>query len=115
MEKKNTNTDKKVSVIDLFLHGKIFESKTFMRNRKFILYLFALGLVYISLNFLYESAIITNRNNEKIIKNLKADYSSKNAKLLYRSKRGEIDQMLEKRGSQVRKPENPAKTIIIER
>lgn len=104
----------KLTLIGILFQGKALENEFFLRNRKFILYLFLLGVLYISLNFYYEKSIAANKNNETIIKNLIADYSSKNAKLLYKSKRGEINNLLKQKGSEVTKPENPAKRIIVD-
>lgn len=41
---------------------------------------------YISLNFNIESKLITERHNQRELKNLKADYTGKRARLLYMSK-----------------------------
>lgn len=79
----------------------------------FILYLFILVLIYISINLGVAKTQLTQRRNQRELKNLKADYTSKTAKLQYSSKQGEIEAKLKVIGSKVGKPDKPAKYVAI--
>ena len=79
----------------------------------FILYLFVLVLIYISINLGVTKTQLTQRRNQRELKNLKADYTSKTARLQYSSKQGEIEIKLKALGSKVGKPEKPAKLVAL--
>ena len=79
----------------------------------FIIYLFLLSLIYISINLGVARTQLTQRRNQRILKNLKADYTSKTAKLQYSSKQGEIEIKLKTAGSKVEKPCKPAKLVTL--
>jgi hypothetical protein len=80
----------------------------------FILYVFTLIIIYITINLAVDKTQLSIRRNQRELKNLKADYTSKSAKLQFISKRDEIEDKLKKQGSEVQKPVIPAKTIEIE-
>lgn len=79
----------------------------------FILYVFVLILIYISINLGVARTQLTQRRNQRILKNLKADYTSKTAKLQYSSKQGEIEIKLKATGSKVGKPCKPAQLVVL--
>lgn len=79
----------------------------------FILYLFILVIIYISINLGVAKTQLTQRRNQRELKNLKADYTSKTARLQYSSKQGEIEIKLKALGSKVQKPEKPAKLVAL--
>ena len=79
----------------------------------FILYVFFLIILYISINLGVAKTQLTQRRNQRELKNLKADYTSKTAKLQYSSKQGEIEAKLKVIGSKVGKPDKPAKYVAI--
>lgn len=79
----------------------------------FILYLFFLIIIYISINLGVTKTQLTQRRNQRELKNLKADYTSKTARLQYSSKQGEIEIKLKALGSKVGKPEKPAKLVAL--
>ena len=54
---------------------------------------------------------LSQRRNQRELKNLKADYTSKTAKLQYQSKQGEVELRLQAAGSKVEKPKHPAKLV----
>jgi hypothetical protein len=56
---------------------------------------------------------MTMRRNQREIKNLKADYTAKAARLQYLSKRNEVEERLAKHNSPLKKPVNPAKAVKI--
>lgn len=77
----------------------------------FILYVFFLLIVYISINLGVEKTQVTRRRNQHELKNLKADYTGKAARLQDQSKRGEIEIKLIRQGSSLHKPSKPARRI----
>lgn len=79
----------------------------------FILYLFILVIIYISINLGVARTQLTQRRNQRELKNLKADYTSKTAKLQYSSKQGEIEIKLKELGSNVQKPGKPARLVAL--
>ncbi|MBQ7774208.1 MAG: hypothetical protein IJ383_09155 [Bacteroidales bacterium] len=85
-------------------------------DQYFILYLFALIIAFISINLSVENTQMQMRRNQKELKNLKADYTAKAARLQYLSKRNEVETRLIEQGSRLSKPKDPAKAVkLIER
>ena len=79
----------------------------------FTLYIFLLVIIYISINLGVAKTQLTQRRNQRELKNLKADYTSKTAHLQYSSKQGEIEIKLKALGSKVQKPEKPARLVAL--
>lgn len=85
-------------------------------NQYFILYLFALILIFISISLGVENTQLAMRRNQRELKNLKADYTAKAARLQYLSKRNEVEQRLIKQESRLKRPSDPAKAVkLVER
>ena len=80
-------------------------------KRFFALYIFILIIIYITLNLRVADTNIKIRRNQVELKNLKADYTSKSAKLQYQSRQGEIERRLSATGSDVKRPEHPAALV----
>ena len=80
-------------------------------DQYFIIYLFALVIAFISVNLSVEKTQMTMRRYQREIKNLKADYTAKAARLQYLSKRNEVEERLLQHNSQLQKPVNPAKAV----
>lgn len=93
--------------------GQILLTSGILQQSKFVLYIFVLIILYISINFGMESSLLTERRNQRELKNLKADFTSKSAKLLYQSKRGEIEKRLQEYNSRLVKPTEPPGRIVI--
>lgn len=85
------------------------------QHSKFVFYIFILVILYITINFGIEKSLLTERRNQKELKNLKADYTSKSSKLLYQSKRDEIEKRLLEHNSKLIKPIEPPGRLIIEK
>ncbi|MBR4882633.1 MAG: hypothetical protein IKU18_02015 [Bacteroidales bacterium] len=98
--------------MDVF--GGRFLSRVKMTGQwMFILYIFLLVIIYISINLGVAKTQLTQRRNQRELKNLKADYTSKTARLQYSSKQGEIEIKLKALGSNVQKPDRPAKLVAL--
>jgi hypothetical protein len=80
-------------------------------DQYFIIYLFVLTIAFISINLGVEKTQMTMRRNQRELKNLKADYTAKAARLQYLSKRNEVEERLKKHNSLLYKPETPAKAV----
>ena len=77
----------------------------------FILYIFLLIFLYITLNLAVINTQKASSRNLKELKNLKADYTSKEAKLQAQSSRSEIILRLQQSGSSLKDPTEPAKRV----
>jgi hypothetical protein len=104
---------KKFELNDI-LGGQILTKSGIISQWGFVLYIFFLITIYISINMGVERTQIIHTKNKQELTNLKADYTSKTAKLQYISKRGEINSRLEKLGSKVKDPTVPATFINID-
>ena len=87
--------------------GQILLKIGLTRHWKFILYIFALIIAYISIQYgIRETQIRTVQGQERV-KSLRTEYTGKNSTLLHISQKGEIDKMLKKIGSQLHEPNEP--------
>lgn len=111
---ENGQSERKFSFASDILGGQILSRSKV--NQYFILYLFALILIFISINLGVEKTQLTMRRNQRELKNLKADYTAKAARLQYLSKRNEVEQRLITQGSRLKRPQDPAKAVkLVER
>ena len=67
------------------------------------------------MNLSVENTQLTMRRNQRELKNLKADYTAKAARLQYLSKRNEVEIRLQEHGSLLQKPVDPAKAVKMAR
>lgn len=117
-EEEQDSTEKKtkdkIRISDL-LGGQILTKSNIISQWGFVLYIFCLITLYISINIGVERTQIKLTKNKQELTNLKADYTSKTAKLQYVSKRGEVSTKLEEIGSDVKAPIAPAQLITVEK
>ena len=106
----DTKQTRKFNFASDILGGQIL-SRLKTVDQYFIIYLFGLVLAFISINLGVEKTQMTMRRNQRELKNLKADYTAKAARLQYLSKRNEVEDRLEKHSSSLHKPVNPAKAV----
>lgn len=111
MAEKEEKNEKGFSITGDLLGGQFLSRQRTTTQWLFILYIFFLILLYITINLGVEKTQLTQRRNQRELKNLKADYTSKAAKLQYQSKRGEVEQRLIDLGSALEKPITPAKMV----
>lgn len=104
---------KKKWVSDI-MGGQILISSGIMQQMGFVLYIFLLVIIYISLNFTIENKLVAERHNQREIKNLKAHYTGIKARLLYQSKRIEIEKKLLEYNSGLKSPANPPSIIELD-
>lgn len=81
------------------------------RNIPFILYIFVLVTAYITLNLFVEQSMTRKEENERIIENLKIDYTHKYLDLMSLDTRTNIDVLLGKKGSRLEPPCEAPKKI----
>ena len=106
---EGASIDKAIIIIQCFLIT--FKNEIF----RFVLFS-AFTQTFISINLGVEKTQLTMRRNQRELKNLKADYTAKAARLQYLSKRNEVEGRLATQGSKLQKPSDPAKTVkIVER
>lgn len=106
----NGQKPKRINFASDILGGQIL-SRLRTVDQYFILYLFALVIAFISINLAVEKTQLTMRRNQRELKNLKADYTAKAARLQYLSKRNEVEIRLIQQQSNLEKPKDPAKTV----
>ncbi len=92
--------------------GDLILNKNLMREYRFIIFIFLLVILYISKNFAMERILLSERANTRTLKNIKADYTSKAAKLLELSKIGEVERLLNEKQSTLRRSENAPSVVI---
>lgn len=93
------------------LCGQFLASKFIARNWKLILYSFVLVLVYISIHFGIRDTMRMSAANKDIIRNLRSEYMEKYNSILYRSKRSEIELLLNNENSKLIPPSMPPERI----
>ena len=106
----DTENKRKFNFASDILGGQIL-SRLKTVDQYFIIYLFVLTIAFISINLGVEKTQMTMRRNQRELKNLKADYTAKAARLQYLSKRNEVEQRLKEHNSSLHKPITPAKAV----
>lgn len=109
-----TDNRRKFNFASDILGGQIL-SRLKTVDQYFIIYLFCLVIAFISINLAVENTQLTMRRNQRELKNLKADYTAKAARLQYLSKRNEVEARLLEHGSHLKKPSDPAKAVKLEK
>lgn len=96
------------------LGGQMLLRSGILQHPGFVLYLFLLIALYISINFGIERTLLKERRNERELKHLKSDFISKSARLQYMSKPIEIEKRLKELGSTLLPPVDPPVRVIME-
>ncbi len=99
---------KRFDIKSNILGGAILTRSLKARQWVFILYIFLLIFLYITLNLAVINTQKASSRNLRELKNLKADYTSKEAKLQAQSSRSEIILRLKESGSTLKDPQEPA-------
>ncbi|MCK9628072.1 MAG: FtsL-like putative cell division protein [Bacteroidales bacterium] len=102
-------------VIDNLAGGMWLVRTGIFKHATFVIYIFFLVILYIGMNFGIERSQVTERTNVKVLKDLKADFTGKTARLLYQSKRLEIELKLTEYNSTLKNPHEPPRRVIIEK
>lgn len=102
------------NILGNILGGQILANGYIIRHWKFILYIFLLVLVYISIHFQSRNTMQRITSNEETLRNLRSEYMGKYTRLLYTGKRGEIEKLLEKNGLELLPPDTPPTRITPE-
>lgn len=101
----------KKEILENVLGGQILAKRSITKNWKFVLYIFILILVYISIHFWTRNTMQRIARNEETLRNLRSEYMGKYTRLLYTGKRGEIEQLLEENGLELLPPDTPPTRI----
>lgn len=96
----------KQGLISSIIGGRILRD-IILNNWKFIVYIFLLGIIYISLSFMTRNTKQQIAANEEVLRNLRSEYMGTYTKTLSLGKRGEIEKMIEKEGLKLIPPETP--------
>ncbi|HBG25076.1 MAG: hypothetical protein A2X17_02455 [Bacteroidetes bacterium GWF2_41_61] len=95
------------------LGGQILLHSGILQQARYVLFIFVLVIIYISINFGMERSLLIERKNQRELRHLKSDYTSKASRLQYQSKRAEVEKRLLDLGSTIKAPVNPPKRVII--
>lgn len=101
----------KKEILENVLGGQILAKSSLTKNWRFIIYIFILVLVYISIHFWTRNTMQRIARNEETLRNLRSEYLGKYTRLLYSGKRGEIEQLLEQNGLELLPPDTPPTRI----
>ncbi|GAB1474713.1 hypothetical protein MASR2M69_21540 [Bacteroidota bacterium] len=96
------------------LGGQILLKSGILEQARYVLFIFILVIIYISINFGMERSLLIERRNQRELRHLKADFTSKSSKLQFQSKRIEVEKRLLDLNSTLKAPLNPPGRIIIE-
>ncbi|MBE6230286.1 MAG: hypothetical protein E7119_06860 [Bacteroidales bacterium] len=113
MSRNKENREESFNFMSDVFGGQFLSKMRMTSQWLFILYIFVLIIIYISINLGVAKTQLTQRRNQREIKNLKADYTSKTARLQYQSKQGEVEIRLKAAGSKVEKPLHPARLVQV--
>ena len=102
-------------LISTLFGGRALLSGLLSGHLNFILYIFFLLILYISINNAVEKTLLVNYQVEKELKLLHAEYTRKSADLMQLSQQQEIEKQLRNRGSELMAPVNPPAWIKSER
>ncbi len=111
MKDNGRDTENRFSFASDVLGGQFLSRVNIKKHWGFILYVFALIIIYITINFNVEATLVKQRNNQLELKNLKSNYTSKVARLQDQSKQGTVQQRLIATQSKVQKPQAPARLV----
>lgn len=101
----------KKEILENVLGGQVLARRGLTKNWKFIIYIFILVLIYISIHFWTRNTMQRIARNEETLRNLRSEYMGKYTRLLYTGKRGEIEQLLEENGLELLPPDTPPTRI----
>lgn len=101
----------KKEILENVLGGQILAKSSLTKNWRFIIYIFILVLVYISIHFWTRNTMQRIARNEETLRNLRSEYMGKYTRLLHTGKRGEIEQLLEENGLELLPPDTPPTRI----
>ncbi len=113
-KKTKTETMAKKNWMNELLGGQILLHSGISQNPSFVIFLFTIALLNITISFGVERSLLTERRNQREIKHLKSDYISKMATLQYSSKRTEIEKKLKELESTITPPIDPPLRVIME-
>ena len=101
-------------IIENVLGGQILAKGSFSKHWRFILYIFALVILYISIHFGIRNTMQRMTRNEETLRNLRSEYMGKYTRLLHTGKRGEIEQLLGRNSLELEAPVTPPSRIKME-
>ena len=84
------------------------------KNIRFVLFLFGLIILYISIHYAVGQTLVEGRKLERELKTLRAEYTTNLADLAFLSKQEEVSKRLLQLGSSLQAPVKPARRIIME-
>lgn len=104
------------NILSDILGGQVLVMKGgLIRHWKFVLFVFALVIFYISLNFWMRNTKQRIVSNNETIRDMRSEYMGKYAEILNLGKRGEIEKLIEKESLELIPPVTPPARVKMER
>ncbi|HOE39394.1 MAG TPA: FtsL-like putative cell division protein [Bacteroidales bacterium] len=108
MKKENTSHIKQIkTTIKGLFNGSILVSDFVRRQIPFIVFLFILGLIYISNRFNAENIFRQTDEAKKRIENLRSEKIEIQSPLMQNSRKERVLELLNEKGSQLKEPSKP--------
>ncbi|NLA15601.1 MAG: hypothetical protein GX877_03580 [Bacteroidales bacterium] len=98
---------KSEQIIATLFGGRTLLQGVISKHLSFILYIFLLLILYISMNNTVQNTLLANYRLEKELQVLYAEYTRKTAELMQLSRQQEIEKQLKARGSDLKAPTHP--------
>ena len=98
---------KSEQIISTLFGGRTLLQGVISKHLYFILYIFGLLILYITVNNTVEKTRVANYKLEKELQVQYADYTRKTAGLMQLSQQQEIEKQLKAKGSELKAPSNP--------
>jgi predicted membrane protein len=110
-EIKNTGRKRKANIVKDVASGNVIFNVVLMKQRWYVLFLFALAIFYITMHYYMEETVRESRKLEQDLNKLRIEYTTRSSELMHISKRSEVDKQIKARGMTLREPQYPAKRI----
>ncbi len=108
-EIKNTPPRKSNVVKDLVSGKALF--KLFEKHRGYMLFLFALAVMYITVHYYMEKTVREARQLEQELTGLRIEYTTRSSEFMLLSRRSEIIRQIGQRNMTICEPQYPPKRI----
>ncbi len=109
-DKKGTRIAKSFASI---LNGNLLTKTGIVRNMPFLLFITFLCLVYISNGFITESTVRKLNKIDSELKEMRAEFISTKSELMFKSKQSKLEELIEKKGMNLKISETPPFKIVV--
>ncbi len=111
-EEIKNNPPRKSNVVKDLVSGKAL-FKLIEKHRGYILFLFALAVAYMAIQYYMEKTVYEARRLELELTGLRIEYTTRSSEFMLLSRRSEITREIGLRNMMIREPQYPPKRIKI--